>query len=250
MELYRIVGQRHTFVEFVDAATADRRQCAGPADDLVAYEGVNLIDQAGIEEAALNGAAAFDEDAGQPFVVQELQGVGQIDGLAILERRQDDADAGVLQGFHLLYRAYRRRDDDGLRRLIGDDKGRQRRPPFRIEDDAHGLMRSFLAGPVDAAGQERIIGQDRIDTDQDAVVDRAQVVPVTAGPVIGDPLGFPRPRSRAAIEALGQFDGDERFLDHHVLDEDFVELGCFLRQEADFDGDARLPQDCGPLAGD
>ena len=73
--------------------------------------------------------------------------------------------------------AYRRRDDDGLRRLIGDDKGRQRRPPFRIEDDAHGLMRSFLAGPVDAAGQERIIGQDRIDTDQDAVVDRAQVVP-------------------------------------------------------------------------
>ena len=56
----------------VDAAAADRRQCAGPADDLVAYEGVNLIDQAGIEEAALDGTAAFDEDAGQPFVVQEL----------------------------------------------------------------------------------------------------------------------------------------------------------------------------------
>ena len=54
--------------------------------------------------------------------MQELQGVGQVDGLAVLERSQDDADAGVFQSLHLLYGAQRRRDDKGLRRLIGDDE--------------------------------------------------------------------------------------------------------------------------------
>ena len=86
MEFCRIVDQRQAFIEFIDAAAADRRQGSGPTDDLVPHEGIDLIDQAGIEEAALDGTAAFDEDAGQPFVVQELQGVGQVDGLAVLER--------------------------------------------------------------------------------------------------------------------------------------------------------------------
>ena len=72
MEFCRIVDQRQAFIEFIDAAAADRRQGSGPTDDLVPHEGIDLIDQAGIEEAALDGTAAFDEDAGQPFVVQEL----------------------------------------------------------------------------------------------------------------------------------------------------------------------------------
>lgn len=165
MEFCRIVDQRQAFIEFIDAAAADRRQGPGPTDDLVPHEGIDLIDQAGIEEAALDGTTAFDEDAGQPFVVQELQGVGQVDGLAVLERCQDDADASLFQGFHLLYRAQGRRDDDGLRRLIGDDERIQRRPPFRIQYDAHGLMRCILAGPFDAAGQEGIVRQDRVDAD-------------------------------------------------------------------------------------
>lgn len=99
MELYRIIDQRHTFIELIDAAAANRRQCASTTDNLVADEGINLIDQTGIEEAPLDGAAAFNEDAGQSFIMQELQGVGQVDGLAVLERSQDDADAGVFKAF-------------------------------------------------------------------------------------------------------------------------------------------------------
>ena len=250
VELCRIVDQWHAFVEGVDAHAPDGRQGPGAADDFVTDEGVDLIDQAGIEEAALDGAAAFDEDARQPFVVEELQGIGQIDGLAVLERCQEDADAGVLQSLHLFDGTKGRRDDDGLRRLIRDDEGIEGRPAFRIEDDAHRLVRLFLVLPFDAARQERIVREDRVDADEDAVVDRAQVVAVAAGPFVGDPLGFPCPRSRAAVEALSQFNGDEWFLDHHVLDEDFVQLGRFLREEAYFYGDAGLAQDSRAFAGD
>ena len=104
-------------------------------------------------------------------------------------------------------------------------------------------MQCVLAGPFDTAGQEGIIRQDRIDANQDTVVNGAQIVAVAASPFVGDPLGFPSPRGRAAIKALCQFDGNERLLDHHVLDEDFIELSRFFRHKADFDGDAGFTQD-------
>ena len=49
---------------------------------------------------------------------------------------------------------------------------------------------------------------------------------------------------------MGQFNGNERFLDHHVFDKYFVELGCFFRQQAHFNGDTGLAQDSRSLTGD
>lgn len=73
---------------------------------------------------------------------------------------------------------------------------------------------------------------------------------VISGPFVGNPFGIARPRRRAAVEALGQFNGNEWLLDHHVLDKHFVELSRFLRQQTDFHCDAGLAKDGRALTGD
>ena len=97
MKLYGIVDQRQAFIELIDAIAADRRQGTDTTDDLVAHEGVDLVDETGIKETALNGTAPFDEDAGQSFFMEEFQRFRKINGLIVLKGRQDNPDAGVFK---------------------------------------------------------------------------------------------------------------------------------------------------------
>ena len=85
MHLYRIVDKRQAFIELIDAITADRRQGPDTADNLIAHEGIDFIDETGIKETALNGASPFDKDTGQPFFMESFQGFRKIDGLIILK---------------------------------------------------------------------------------------------------------------------------------------------------------------------
>lgn len=113
MELDRVIRQWHAFAQLIYADAAYRGQGTGAADNLIAQESIDLIDELVVEEAALNGTTALDENAANVFLPKELEHLRQIDVAVTAQGRQDDAGSHILETAHLVCITKSRRDDDG-----------------------------------------------------------------------------------------------------------------------------------------
>ena len=136
-------------------------------------------------------------------------------------------------------------DDRGRLARGGDD----RRVAGRVEIGvAHHADWVVAAG--DAAGEPRIVGDDRAHAHHDRGEPAAVLVHAAARGLAGDPARQARCGGDSAVERHRVFEHDERCARGDVVQEDLVERVAFLAQYALRDLDARVDEPAHAFAGD
>src|SRR5207302_10373753 len=207
------------------ARPGDRRGGFLTADHDGCQEGDHGVDQACIEEGAVDFGAALDEQAQDVPAAELLEQLIEVDALAWARR----APAQHL-GARRLQRGHSRGRRAGggrhqrrrLAALPGQHRRRRRDPEGRVDDHAQGLA----GRPGEPVRQLWIVLDDGAGADQDGVMELAQPVSLGAGPLAGDPARLPAGGRDPAIEADRELDGDEGPAGDAVLDVEAVEPAC------------------------
>ena len=113
------IRQCDTFPERGEALALDGRQGLAAADELRRDEGIDLVDEAGLQEREVDAAAAFDEDGTDLALTELLQECLEVDMRTAA--RPDDLDACRLERLDSRLRGLLRHGHDGLCLTIPHD---------------------------------------------------------------------------------------------------------------------------------
>src|SRR5579884_492606 len=183
-----------------------RRRCLPTAHDDRRQVRVHAVHQPGIEEGAVDGRPAFDQEADDTHGPQAVEQARQV---------SPPVD-----------------QEPALPHLR-----RRRRAPPGIEDDLQGLTSTGETGR-----QRRVVPQDGVHPHQDGVVPVPETVGVGARGRARDPAGMPGSGRDLAVEAGGELDTHERAPRAPVFDVELVEPPGAGLQRTHVDADAGLPQ--------
>ena len=158
------------------------------------------MDGAFAHEAGREVAAAFEEDRADTFGLGAAEEFADADAQAVAAAPDGGAGGDMRAGI-----AAGGDDDDGADVQRGHQLGGERRAGVRVGDDAERLA----GGQRDGAGREqRVVGEDRADTDEDGVMGSAHLVGPGARGAGGDPLAGAIGERDAAVERGRKLEGD------------------------------------------
>ncbi len=198
--------------DFVDAETGDCWN-AITADHQRGGEPGEAIDQISLQQGSGEGAAAFDQEAGDARTCQGAHGIGERNaggaGREFDQREAEIGEGGAAGGVGAIAVQNPDRACVSAEQQTAGERGAQ----MRIDDDA-GEWRGAVA--FEPTGEFRVIGEEGADADHDGVVIAAQLMADGAGGGAGDPLARAHAGGDLAIEGGGKFQRDQRarLLDH------------------------------------
>ena len=137
-----------------------------------------------------------------------------------------------------------RRDEPDLASRRREHAGRGRYAESSVEDEPP--MRRDRRGEREAAGQERVVGEDRERADEDRVALLAQAQGVLARGLAGDPLRVAVPRRGPSVQRRRPLQVDERTAGAKGLQEGLVQRLGLVRERSDQDVDAAIPEAADP----